>query len=28
MQDLTMLFYTFIFFGAASLYVGACQKLR
>jgi len=28
MQDLTMLFYTFIFFGVAFLYVRACQKLR
>lgn len=28
MQDLTMLFYTCIFFGVAFLYVKACQKLR
>lgn len=28
MQDLTMLFYTVIFFAAAFLYVKACQKLR
>jgi len=27
MQDLTMLFYTAIFFAAAFLYVKACQKL-
>jgi hypothetical protein len=28
MQDLTMLFYTAVFFGVAFLYVKACQKLR
>jgi len=28
MQDLTMLFYTVIFFTVAFLYVKACQKLR
>jgi len=28
MQDLTMLFYTAIFFAVAFLYVKACQKLR
>jgi hypothetical protein len=28
MQDLTMLFYTVIFFAVAFLYVKACQKLR
>jgi hypothetical protein len=28
MQDLTMLFFTAVFFGLAFLYVKACQKLR
>lgn len=28
MQDLTMLFFTAIFFAGAFLYVKACQKLR
>jgi hypothetical protein len=28
MQDLTMLFFTVVFFGLAFLYVKACQKLR
>jgi len=28
MQDLTMLFFTAMFFGLAFLYVKACQKLR
>ena len=28
MQDLTMLFFTAIFFAVAFLYVKACQKLR
>jgi hypothetical protein len=28
MQDLTMLFYTVVFFSAAFLYVKACEKLR
>jgi hypothetical protein len=28
MQDITMLFFTGIFFGLAFLYVKACQKLR
>jgi hypothetical protein len=28
MQDVTMLFFTVIFFGIAFLYVKACQKLR
>jgi hypothetical protein len=28
MQDVTMLLFTAIFFGAAFLYVKACQKLR
>ena len=28
MQDLTMLFFTAIFFGLAFLYVKACHKLR
>jgi hypothetical protein len=28
MQDLLMLFFTFVFFIAAFLYVKACQKLR
>jgi hypothetical protein len=28
MQDVTMLFFTVVFFGIAFLYVKACQKLR
>jgi len=28
MQDIVMLFFTALFFGAAFLYVKACQKLR
>lgn len=28
MQDVSMLFFTVIFFGLAFLYVAACQKLR
>jgi len=28
MQDLTMLFFTALFFGLAFLYVKACQKMR
>jgi hypothetical protein len=28
MQDLTMLFFTAVFFGLAFLYVKACHKLR
>jgi hypothetical protein len=28
MQDLTMLFFTLVFFALAFLYVKACQKLR
>jgi hypothetical protein len=28
MQDVTMLFFTAVFFGIAFLYVKACQKLR
>jgi len=28
MQDLTMLFFTLVFFVLAFLYVKACQKLR
>jgi len=28
MQDLTMLFFTAVFFAIAFLYVKACQKLR
>ena len=28
MQDLTMLFFTAVFFAVAFLYVKACQKLR
>jgi hypothetical protein len=28
MQDVTMLFYTALFFAIAFLYVKACQKLR
>jgi len=28
MQDLTMLFFTAVFFGLAFFYVKACQKLR
>jgi hypothetical protein len=28
MQDVTMLFFTAVFFGLAFLYVKACQKLR
>jgi hypothetical protein len=28
MQDVTMLFFTALFFGLAFLYVKACQKLR
>jgi len=28
MQDLTMLFFTVVFFAIAFLYVKACQKLR
>jgi len=28
MQDLTMLFFTTVFFAVAFLYVKACQKLR
>jgi len=28
MQDLTMLFFTAVFFAVAFLYVNACRKLR